>query len=657
LWIVWRIRRGLSTLPWKDPVLVAGSLLVLLGAVQIIPLPRAVLQAISPKAVELRDRYEPSEDVMAAAGAEAPSIGTTWRPISLYPWGTRQATLKFIGYLLAALITLDLAAFGFARRALVATLVGSGAFQALYGLAEYFSDRQHIFGYAKKYYTDVATGTFINRNHFAGYLEMTLPLAIALAVAAVSTLKSTGTISIGERIARASGRRLFNATGLLLLALTMATALLCSRSRMGIASMLLSFLSVGLFVFWRRRERRYAIAALIVVGATLLVFSQGDSASAITGRFLHVMDDLSGDLGRWQMWSQVGRMGAAFPVLGVGMGAFSSVFPAFRETGAGSFVTHAHGDYIELFAETGSIGCGLLLLCVGLVARSIVARRAIRPDFGTVGYAAVTGVAALGFHSLADFNMAVPGNALTLAVLLALALSWTRMPAPYLAASSTQAENRGWMRRSWLPTTVLAVIGLVAVAPVAAGVNGRAHRELDTRSSDGTDLANLIDSDNAGRLFSVASELAGSTVADLQALLQVDSGETGPSNDAITYIERRFEDAIVLQMRGLQALPTSSKGHLQMGRFLLGRCATSELRGEDPARCIQDAIVEIRTSVGLAPMSATRHAQAAHLLIPIWQVLSSTERVDLQPIIERALVLNRKDENLHNDWLSLTDLR
>jgi hypothetical protein len=146
-------------------------------------------------------------------------------------------------------------------------------------------------------------------------------------------------------------------------------------------------------------------------------------------------------------------------------------------------------------------------------------------------------------------------------------------------------------------------------------------------------------------------------VADLQALLQVDSGETGPSNDAITYIERRFEDAIVLQMRGLQALPTSSKGHLQMGRFLLGRCATSELRGEDPARCIQDAIVEIRTSVELAPMSATRHAQAAHLLIPIWQVLSSTERVDLQPIIERALVLNRKDESLHNDWLSLTDLR
>jgi hypothetical protein len=141
LWIVWRIRRGQSVLPWKDPVLVAGSLLVLLGVAQMIPLPRAVLQTISPKAVELRDRYEPSADVMAAAGAEAPSDRSSWRPISLYPWGTRQATLKFIGYLLAALITLDLAASGFARRVLVIGLVGSGAFQALYGLAEYFSDR------------------------------------------------------------------------------------------------------------------------------------------------------------------------------------------------------------------------------------------------------------------------------------------------------------------------------------------------------------------------------------------------------------------------------------------------------------------------------------------------------------------------------------
>ncbi|HKN47519.1 MAG TPA: hypothetical protein VJ144_06075, partial [Candidatus Polarisedimenticolia bacterium] len=59
LWVVWRMERGLTLLPWKDPVLIAGAVFALFGAAQAVPLPRAALAAVSPRALELRDRYEP----------------------------------------------------------------------------------------------------------------------------------------------------------------------------------------------------------------------------------------------------------------------------------------------------------------------------------------------------------------------------------------------------------------------------------------------------------------------------------------------------------------------------------------------------------------------------------------------------------------------
>ena len=157
LWVLWRRRRGLAPFPLKDPVLLAGALFAMVGVLQVIPLPRPVLQSLSPRAVEIRDRYEaPAEPLeFVREGATTPFEGA--RPVSLDPWSTRRATLMFLGNLLVVLITIDLAGQRRARRILMGALIVAGAFQAIYGLAEYVTARQHIFGYAKKFYTDVAT--------------------------------------------------------------------------------------------------------------------------------------------------------------------------------------------------------------------------------------------------------------------------------------------------------------------------------------------------------------------------------------------------------------------------------------------------------------------------------------------------------------------
>src|SRR6266571_4334388 len=98
LWVVWRARRGLTLLPWKDPVLLAGALFALFGVAQAVPLPRGLVAAVSPRALELRDRYEP-KPVLAtgarpASGPQS-SPATEWRPLSLYPWVTRRSIFWF----------------------------------------------------------------------------------------------------------------------------------------------------------------------------------------------------------------------------------------------------------------------------------------------------------------------------------------------------------------------------------------------------------------------------------------------------------------------------------------------------------------------------------------------------------------------------------
>src|SRR5207245_8767283 len=115
-------------------------------------------------------------------------------------------------------------------------------------------------------------------------------LSVAVSAIALSRV-AAGAGPIGQRLAEAPGRRLFGAGVLLILALTMATALVCSRSRMGIASMVLALSSVAAILVWRGRGRNFAAAAIIVAGATLLIFGQGDAAAPIAERFVGVIGE------------------------------------------------------------------------------------------------------------------------------------------------------------------------------------------------------------------------------------------------------------------------------------------------------------------------------------------------------------------------------
>src|SRR5207245_11558153 len=93
-----------------------------------------------------------------------------------------SALLLLVTDVAAVFLTLVLCRNPNAKRLLVFAIVSLGVFEALYGLIQYLTGWQQIFTYVKKYYLEEVTGTYINRNHFAGFLEMTLPFAVALAL-------------------------------------------------------------------------------------------------------------------------------------------------------------------------------------------------------------------------------------------------------------------------------------------------------------------------------------------------------------------------------------------------------------------------------------------------------------------------------------------
>jgi O-antigen ligase len=652
LWVLWRSRGGRPPLPLNDPALRAGLLVALVGIAQLIPLPRPLHQGLSPRGVEIRDRYEAPAEPLALNGGRRPAPFAGARPISLDPWATRQSVLLFLAFLLVALITIDLSAHAAARRALVAAVVCAGGFQAIYGLAEYVTSRQHIFGYAKRFYTDVPTGTFINRNHFAGCLAMAMPLAIALASGFAGRLRRPDPAAGGAGPAARSGRDLYVASAFLMLALTMATALAASRSRMGILSAGLSIAAVGLLLVWRSRQTVYAMASLLLAGGATMLLLQGRNAQALLDRFFALPEALRGEIGRWQMWTETAGLAAAFPWLGIGWGAYPAVVPAFRVAGLGSAYDHAHNDYLEILAEAGLLGGVLALAGILIVLRPLFRRQAARPDYGLLGYGAAAGVAAIGLHSLTDFNLAIPANALTFSVLLGLLIGWRRVPAPTLATQ--RPGGRGSIGRSgWVSLPALGAAALLALAPAVPYATRPPDRPLllagdEAVQSRGPDLGRLggaVDGDNPLRLLRAGAALGKDAQADLQAL--VEAKPRGPfSNEVVRYIDQRLAGAENLVRRSVRLRPTEAPAHLALADLRIARCGIATLAGHPMEDCPGAALAELSAAVEVNPMSAKTHVRAARLYLAVWPLLNETEQAGARAVIEIALMYPHEDPEL-----------
>jgi O-antigen ligase len=102
------------------------------------------------------------------------------------------------------------------------------------------------------------------------------------------------------------------------------------------------------------------------------------------------------------------------PLLGTGLGTLEMVFPPYDSLYDGKVVDHAHNDYVEALAETGVVGGLCCVWFLGVVMlHSLKGLEELGSSFGSVlnlsGLIACSGILV---HSLVDFNLHIPANAL-----------------------------------------------------------------------------------------------------------------------------------------------------------------------------------------------------------------------------------------------------
>jgi len=379
----------------KASLLLCGAI-VLLGVFQILPLPFSIAERFNPTA----DLVRP---LLPYLGTERPPT-VTW---SVAPAETTDALLRFVAYVwigLGAVLALDTTE---ARRGFAIALVASAAFQAVYGSGEYLTGRQHIFSFAKKHYLDSATGTFINRNHYATFLAMALPFALGLALPASTEGKPASTwrgrlLSVGDR--EAITRILAGAC-----AAAIWLGLLLSSSRAGLGA---AFLAALLVLVPRRRARAArwagAIAAVVLLGLLTRELARLPGERLLSARI-----DLHAPGGRLSVWRDAGRLVATRPGLGWGLGTFEGTYPTVRSLDVSLEYDHAHNDWLEWSVE-GGLATTVLAVALGL----LLIRRT--HDVARAALAAVL------FHAIWDFSLRIPSIPVTAAAVAGAGLTGYR---------------------------------------------------------------------------------------------------------------------------------------------------------------------------------------------------------------------------------------
>jgi O-antigen ligase len=385
----------------RIPRLAVLVLAVVVGVplLQLVPLPAGLTALVSPNrglfAAQLLSPFSPPPAYLA---------------LSLNPHATQVAVCKLIAYALAFLIAQRLAAHG-RGSILLRTLVIVGLFEACYGLVQYLTGWQYIFTYRKVFYTDDATGTYINHNHFAGLLEMVLPFVLA---GALFRRPQRAELGVKRKLLAA----ISSESSPKLLSQAMVFAVLClalvfSRSRMGIAAGVSGLLLVGALHILRRRTRS-AVALLLVLLLIPACYAFWVGLEAVTSRFEVLGHAGAMERDRLPIWRDSVQAVQDFQWLGTGLGTYESIIPRYQTTLLDSRFEHAHSDYLEFAAEIGVPAA--VLLFVGLWALVLrAARTAIRSNRRSAAILAAGSAGALAailLHAVTDFNLQIPANAL-----------------------------------------------------------------------------------------------------------------------------------------------------------------------------------------------------------------------------------------------------
>lgn len=389
---------------------VAFAALCVAVGLQIVPLPIGVLRDITPATdAFLRDYH-----IGYSSGNR--------QPISLEPEDTTLA--------LCLLVSFGLLMFG-AVRQLTSRAVESiargiavlGALVALEGVVQRAISTETIYGFWRPHTPGVQTfGPFVNRNHFAGWMLMALPLTIGYLFAIVER-NHVATRSWRQRVVWLGSPAASHALLVGSAIIVMALALVLTLSRSGIGCFLVALI-VWVLATGRRSDatisgRAAAITYLLAIG---VVSATWIGTSTIATRFAGLGSGAN-DVSRILAWGDAVRVVKAFPLTGTGVNAYDAAILSYDSHTTEKFFGQVHNDYLQLAAEGGLL-VGVPAVATVLAFAGAVRRRFTRDDVRSrwLRLGAVTGLVAVALQELVDFSLQIPGNAVLFTILAAIAL-------------------------------------------------------------------------------------------------------------------------------------------------------------------------------------------------------------------------------------------
>ena len=296
------------------------------------------------------------------------------------------------------------------------TLVFLAMLVASYALFQFFSGSNKVWNFTSPY-GHRGSGTFISPNNCAGFLEMILPLALAWTL--VSRAKPTLKVFVGYA------------------ALVILCGILVTVSRGGWIATGLTLVTLFTVLLFHRTYRLPSLVILIaLVGGGLYFLPRVHFFKA---RFQEITkhDKLDSNA-RFDLWLPAVQMWHTNPWWGVGPGHYDYRFRAWRPVTEQRQPEHAHNDYVETLADWGIIGTALITAAWALLGAGTVKTwksvGGIQSDLGGRGNStkfalvlgASLGLLAILFHSVVDFNLHIPANAILAVTLMALLSSCTR---------------------------------------------------------------------------------------------------------------------------------------------------------------------------------------------------------------------------------------
>ena len=388
------------------------AIIAIVAAFQLVPLPLGLLKVLSPARYNL---------IQAAS----PILGTPrLATLSVIPYATIQQILTLGGCAAVFFVSRDLSIRWRETHpwAIVWPLLVIAGLEGLLGFFQFYTDSSH----------GTATGTYVNRDHYVGLLEMVLPFAAMYPIAVLNREREGS-----SRLETPAGPAL-QASIILIFATMILTGIVLSLSRMGFLASLAALFVCGAAAVslrggpsvsaripsaWRKSILVGAVAVAIVLGFLFL------PTDALVARFadLAKTDDISAD-DRARIWRDAIGVVKAFPLFGCGLGGFESAFLRYKTVAPMFTVDYAHNDYLQLLAELGVFGflAGLLLAFRVLLAAVGRAVETWSVDERFLMIACTGSLTAIMLHSLVDFNLYVPANAMVLAWVSGIAITGLR---------------------------------------------------------------------------------------------------------------------------------------------------------------------------------------------------------------------------------------